>query len=71
MHCPDNMDGNNYVVLVAAASMILAENLDAKDTFILAEFLQNVSYQLFTLAGFKEFKEFEIHKALQKEDHRP
>ncbi|HEX3025698.1 MAG TPA: hypothetical protein VHR42_00490 [Clostridia bacterium] len=55
MHCPDGIDGKEYVALVAAASILLSESLNAKDTFILAEFLQAVSYQMFTLGAFKEF----------------
>jgi hypothetical protein len=56
MHCPDGVNGNEYVALVAAISMSLAKNLDPRETFILAELLQNVSYQLFTLGAFKEFE---------------
>lgn len=53
MHCPDGLKGNEYVSLVAAAAILLSENLDETQTFILAEFLQAVSYQLFTLGAFK------------------
>ena len=56
MHCPDGVNGNEYVALVAAISMSLAKNLDPRETFILAELLQNVSYQLFTLGAVKEFE---------------
>lgn len=55
MHCPDGVSGNEYIALVAALSMSLAKNLGPREIFILAELLQNVSYQLFTLAAFKEF----------------
>lgn len=54
MHCPDGLDGCTYVELVAAAAILLSKELDAKQTFFLAEFLQSVSNQLFTLAAFKE-----------------
>jgi hypothetical protein len=54
MHCPDGADGSTYVELVAAVSVILSRPLGAKETFILAEFLQAVSCQLVTLAAFKE-----------------
>lgn len=54
MHCPDDIDGCTYVELVAAAAIALSHDLDTKNTFLLAEFLQAVSYQLFTLAAFKE-----------------
>lgn len=57
MHCPDNIDGCTYIELVAAAAIALSNGLDAKKTFLLAEFLQSVSYQLFTLAAFKETEE--------------
>lgn len=53
MHCPDGMKGEEYIALVAAASMLLSKNLDQTETFILAEFLQSVSSQLFTLGAFK------------------
>lgn len=54
MHCPDGMNGCEYIELVAAVSIALSKNLSARETFLLAEFLQSVSYQLFTLAAFKE-----------------
>jgi hypothetical protein len=63
MHCPENLDGSTYVELVAAVSVLLARDLDARTTFLLAEFIQNVSYQLFTLAAFKEAEEFRKKKA--------
>lgn len=54
MHCPDGINGSQYIELVAAVSIALARELNVKETFLLAEFLQAVSYQLFTLAAFKE-----------------
>lgn len=56
MHCPDGIKGEDYILAVAAASLMLSKNLDQRDTFVLAEFLQNVSIQLFTLAAFKPMK---------------
>lgn len=53
MHCPDGMKGEEYIAMVAAASLLLSKNLDQTETFILAEFLQAVSSQLFTLGAFK------------------
>lgn len=55
MHCPDGTDGNTYIELVASAALVLSKGLDARQTFILAEFLQAVSCQLMTLAAFKEY----------------
>lgn len=57
MHCPDGINGCEYIELVAAAAIALSRDLDARNTFLLAEFLQSVSYQLFTLAAFKESQE--------------
>jgi hypothetical protein len=57
MHCPDNISGYEYVELVAAAAIILSKDLNAWNTFLLAEFLNDVSRQLFVLGGFKEFQE--------------
>jgi hypothetical protein len=57
MHCPEGINGCEYVQLVATVSMALSHDLSARDTFFLAEFLQSVSYQLFTLAAFKEFED--------------
>lgn len=54
MHCPDGISGSQYIELVAAISIALANDLNAKEIFLLAEFLQAVSCQLFTLAAFKE-----------------
>lgn len=54
MHCPEGMNGKDYITLVAAVSIILSENLNQLETFILAEFLQTVSVQLFTLGAFKK-----------------
>jgi hypothetical protein len=54
MHCPDGIDGNTYVEIVAAVSILLSKQLNALETFILAEFLQSVSFQLLTIATFKE-----------------
>lgn len=56
MHCPDGLDGCTYVELVAAASILLSKDLNARETFFLAEFLQSVSNQLFTLGAFKEIE---------------
>lgn len=54
MHCPDGINGPQYIGLVAAVSMMIARDLDVKETFLAAEFIQAVSCQLFTLAAFKE-----------------
>lgn len=54
MHCPDGINGCEYIELVAAVAIVLSRELDARNTFLLAEFLQSVSYQLFTLGAFKE-----------------
>lgn len=54
MHCPEGISGSQYIELVAAVSILLARDLDVRETFFLAEFLQAVSYQLFNLAAFKE-----------------
>lgn len=53
MHCPDGMSGNEYNALVTATAAILAGPLDETEIYILAEFTQSVSNQLFTLAAFK------------------
>ena len=53
MHCPDGVDGKTYIAMVAATSMLLSNSLDEHETYILAEFLQSVSLQLFTLGAFK------------------
>lgn len=55
MHCPDHINGSEYIGLVAAVSILLSRNLDARGTFILSEFLDAVSDQLCTLAAFKEW----------------
>lgn len=55
MHCPDRIGGEEYIGLVAAVSMLLSRDLDARETFILADFLDAVSDQLCTLAAFKEW----------------
>lgn len=57
MHCPDNVDGNAYIELVAAVSILLSKQLNARETFMLAEFLQSVSYQMLTIATFKDVAE--------------
>lgn len=57
MHCPEDVDGSTYLELVTAVSVALARNLDAKSTFLLAEFAQAVSSQMITLAIFKEAEE--------------
>lgn len=57
MHCPDGINGCEYIELVAAAAIAVSRDLDARGTFLLAEFLQAVSYQLVTLAFFKETNE--------------
>jgi hypothetical protein len=62
MHCPENIDGNTYVELVAAASILLSQRLSAFETFILAEFLSAVSCQMINIAAFKE---------IEKKDKKP
>ena len=62
MHCPENITGDEYVELVAAASLLLSRNLSARQTFILADFLQSVSTQLYTLAAFKEAERIRADK---------
>ena len=57
MHCPENLSGCEYVELVAAVSILLAKNQTAFNTFLLAEFLNDVSHQLFVLAAFIEAQE--------------
>lgn len=61
MHCPENIDGNCYVEMVAAVSILLAKDLSSAQTFILAEFMQAVSYQLGFLAAFKDTEEHRHH----------
>lgn len=56
MHCPDQISGSEYIGLVAAVSLLLSRDLNARDTFILAEFLSAVSSQMCTLAAFKEWE---------------
>lgn len=60
MHCPDNISGEEYVALVAAAAMLLSRGLNDFETFALAEFLQSVSTQLFTLGAFKAFEQSKV-----------
>ena len=62
MHCPENMNGGEYVELVAAASLLLSRNLSGLQTFILADFLQAVSTQMYTLAAFKEAERIRAEK---------
>ncbi|MFT9055517.1 MAG: hypothetical protein ABF449_02670 [Ethanoligenens sp.] len=57
MHCPDGMSGTQYVALVAALSSLLSENLNATETLILSDLLNNVSNQLLIIAAFKEAEE--------------
>lgn len=57
MHCPDNVKGEEYIAAVAAASILLSKNLNDIETYILAEFLQSVSTQMFTLAAFKTIEQ--------------
>lgn len=57
MHCPDGINGSQYVALVAALSALLSENLNAYDTLILAELLNNVSNQLLIISAFKQTEE--------------
>ena len=57
MHCPDSINGNTYVELVAAVSILLSQHLSALEIYILAEFLQSVSCQMVTIATFKEIAE--------------
>lgn len=56
MHCPDHISGSEYIGLVAAVSLLLSRDLNARETFILAEFLDAVSDQLCTLAAFKDLE---------------
>lgn len=63
MHCPDNMSGFEYVELVAAVSLLLAKDQSAFNTFLLGEFLNDVSRQLFVLAAFSEKRERDLKKA--------
>lgn len=62
MHCPDGITGTQYVALVAALSALLSENLDAYNTLILSELLNNVSDQLLIIAAFKQTEEDRRHK---------
>lgn len=57
MHCPDNLSGCEYVELVAAVSILLSKNQTAFNTFLLGEFLNDVSHQLYSLAAFKDAEE--------------
>lgn len=57
MHCPENINGFEYIELVAAAAIVLSRDLDAWNTFMLAEFLQSLSHQLFIIAYFKDAEE--------------
>lgn len=67
MHCPEGMDGATYVELVTAASVALSRNLDARSTFLMAEFAQSVANQMITLAIFKETEEHRRAEARRKE----
>lgn len=62
MHCPENVNGGEYVELVAAVSLLLSRNLSGLQTFMLADFLQAVSTQLYTLAAFKEAERIRAEK---------
>lgn len=68
MHCPGNFDGKVYVELVAAVSILLSEHLNALQTFILAEFLDSVSDQMFVLGAFKESEEQICEARARKEE---
>lgn len=68
MHCPDNMSGFEYVELVAAVSLLLAKDQTAFNTFLLAEFFNDVSRQLFILAAFNEKNERNLKKASEQID---
>lgn len=57
MHCPEDINGFEYIELVAAVAIVLARGLNAWNTFLLAEFLQSLSHQLFILAAFKDAEE--------------
>lgn len=57
MHCPDGINGAEYVALVAALSSLLSENLNSTDTLILSELLNNVSNQLLIISAFKQTEE--------------
>ncbi|HCB99950.1 MAG TPA: hypothetical protein DEP42_01820, partial [Ruminococcaceae bacterium] len=54
---PKGLDGAQYVALVAALSTILSENLDAENTLVLSELLNQVSNQLITISAFKQTEE--------------
>lgn len=54
MHRPEGVKGEEYIALVAGAAMVLAKNLTQTEICILAEFMQAVSLQLFTLSAFKD-----------------
>lgn len=56
MHCPDHISGSEYIGLVAAVALLLSRDLNARETFILAEFLDAVSDQMITLAAFKDLE---------------
>jgi hypothetical protein len=72
MHCPDQIDGNTYVELVAAVAILLSKQLSSLETFIFAEFLQSVGYQMVTIAAFKEVEEqkeaFRLAEEKRKKD---
>ncbi|AVQ97264.1 hypothetical protein DRA42_14330 [Ethanoligenens harbinense] len=57
------MNGTQYVALVAALSSLLSENLDAENTLILAELLNQVSDQLLIISAFKATEEERRKKA--------
>lgn len=57
MHAPENLSGCEYVELVAAVSILLAKNQTASNTFLLSEFLFDVSHFLLELAAFTEAQE--------------
>ena len=61
MHCPENLSGSEYVELVAAVAILLSKDLSAINTFVLAELLQSVSYQLVTIAAFKDAEQHRRH----------
>jgi hypothetical protein len=68
MHCPDGINGCEYIELIAATAIVISQDLDSRGTFLLAEFLQAVSCQLVTLAFFKE-KEESNKKSRDKAAH--
>ena len=57
MHCPDGINGTEYVALVAFLSSMLSKDLSAEGTLILSELLHNVSDQPLIIAALKHEEE--------------